>query len=235
MAINISFRKMTEDDKNMANGMRDTSKTPLTDDEIEYVKSQIRAIEADETKFVFNDPKHINRSTCYDFIDDIVYVTRNVFPDNKYGSIHPRDIMSVRAVLAHEYYGHRTYRDEYLNDLNKGKDFHTTEYWQDECRASMTAAEITPNLTEIDKRDLVMDTIYRADEAQQIIETTDFMKEVLYGYKRNEKNITPTVGRITYVSKESTARLRKRFENIDCLPEMQNTSNTDYFSGWEPK
>ena len=29
------------DDKNMANGMRDTSGTPLTDDEIEYVKSEI--------------------------------------------------------------------------------------------------------------------------------------------------------------------------------------------------
>ena len=40
------------DDKGMANGMRNTSKTPLTDEEIELVKKEIRRIEADESVFV---------------------------------------------------------------------------------------------------------------------------------------------------------------------------------------
>ena len=75
--------------KDMANGMRDMSRRPLSADEIDFVKSEIRRIEADESVFVFNDEDHQNGSTCYNFIDDKIYVTRNVFPDTKYGSTHP--------------------------------------------------------------------------------------------------------------------------------------------------
>ena len=217
------FRPITKN-KEMANGMRNTSRTPLTDEEIEFVKREIRAINADETIFVFNDPEHIDRSTCYNYIEDRVYVTRNVFPDDKYGSIHPRDIMSVRAVLAHEYYGHRTYRQEYLSDDEKDRGYHTTELWQDECRASITAAKITPNLSEKDKCDLVQDAIFRADEAFHYIELDDFMKGVLYGYSNNEKNIAPDITRITYVSKEGPKGLRNRFDNVCDMPQVPQSS-----------
>lgn len=131
------IKLIAQDDKNMANGMRDMSRTPLTNAEIVYVKSEIQKIGAEEKVFVFNDEEHIHLSTCYNFIEDRIYVTRNVFPDTKYGSIHPRDLMSVRAVLAHEYYGHRTYRGEYIADYLKGPNFYTTEIWKDECRASI--------------------------------------------------------------------------------------------------
>ncbi|MGN0416272.1 MAG: hypothetical protein ACI4FX_12425 [Agathobacter sp.] len=139
------------------------------------------------------------------FIEDKIYVTKNVFPDTKYGSIHPRDLMSVGAVLAHEYYGHRAYREEYMSDYEKNPEFHSTPIWQDECRASITAAKTSPNLTEKDKCNLVLDAIYRAQEYHHRIEMDDFMKEVIYGYTNGEKNIaclTP----ITYVSEESTER-----------------------------
>ena len=86
----ISFK-----DKDMANGMRDTSKKPLSEEEIDFVKSEIRRIGADESVFVFNDEEHLTLSTCYNFVEDKIYVTRNVFPDEKYGSTHPRDLMSV--------------------------------------------------------------------------------------------------------------------------------------------
>ena len=137
------------------------SRTILTDKEIEFVKSEIRRIGADESRFVFNDEAHIQSSTCYNFITDLLYVTRNVFPDTKYGSIHPRDIMSVGAVLAHEYYGHRTYRNEYLDDYKKGIDYRSIPEWQDECRASIVAAETAPGLTKMDKANLVLDAVYR--------------------------------------------------------------------------
>lgn len=143
-------------DKTMANGMRNMSKTPLTDDEIEIVKSAIKKIEADETKFVFNDEDYVAKSTCYNYVEDVIYVTRNVFPETKYASAHPRDIMSVAAVLAHKYYGHRAYRDEYLADLEKGDDYHTTPIWEDECRASITAAKTAPNLTKTDRTDFII-------------------------------------------------------------------------------
>lgn len=194
------------DDKNMANGMRNTSGVPLTEKEIEFVKSEIKRIQADESVFVFNDPEHYKDSTCYNFEEDKVYVTRNVFPDELYGSAHPRDTMSVGAVLAHEYYGHRHYREEYLSDWEKGKDYHTTTLWQDECRASLTAAQIAPGLTEIDKRDLVLDAVFRAKEYGQLIEMNDFMKETVYGYNSNERKITHDIEQPKYVSEESQKR-----------------------------
>ena len=43
--------------KDMANGMRDMSRRPLSADEIDFVKSEIRRIEADESVFVFNDER----------------------------------------------------------------------------------------------------------------------------------------------------------------------------------
>ena len=131
----------------MANGMRNVSGTPLTAEEIEYVKEEIRRIQADENVFIFNDEDHIEGSTCYNFEEDIIYVTRNVFSDELYASAHPCDTMSVGAVLAHEYYGHRQYRQEYISDWEKGRDYHTVPLWQDECRASLTAAQIAPGLT----------------------------------------------------------------------------------------
>ena len=194
------------DDKNMANGMRNTSGTPLSEADIEFVKSEIRRIQADEIVFVFNDPDHLRDSTCYNFEDDKVYVTRNVFPDELYASAHPRDTMSVGAVLAHEYYGHRHYRQEYISDWEKGKDYHTTPLWQDECRASLTAAQIAPGLSEIDKRDLVLDAVYRAKEFGQLIEMNDFMKEAVYGYSSNERKITRDIEQPKYVSEESQER-----------------------------
>lgn len=42
-------------DKQMSNGMRMAGFRPLSEEEIEIVKSEIRRIEADEAVFVFND------------------------------------------------------------------------------------------------------------------------------------------------------------------------------------
>lgn len=205
--IKIKLHAITGNgDKNMANGMRNTAGTPLNEQEIEFVRSEIQRIQADESVFVFNEPEHFRDSTCYNFEDDKVYVTRNVFPDEMYASAHPRDTMSVGAVLAHEYYGHRKYRQEYLSDWEKGKDYHTTPLWQDECRASLTAAQIAPGLTKIDKRDLVLDAVYRAKEFGQLIEMNEFMKEAVYGYSDNERNITGELEQPKYVSEEGQKR-----------------------------
>ncbi len=213
----------------MSNGMRDMSRTPLTESEIEYVKSEIERIQADESVFIFNDPEHIQGSTCYNYVEDKIYVTRNVFPDLKYGSAHPRDVMSVGAVLSHEYYGHRAYRNEYISDREKGIDYHTTEEWQDECRASITAAKSSPGLTQKDKADLVMDAVYRADEYNHYIEMDSFMKEVVYGYTDGEKNITYDIGRINYVSKTSQERNETDWNNNSKMPEVwDNTEDYNF-------
>lgn len=188
-------------------------------EEIGFVKLEICRIKADESVFVFNDEEHVAKSTCFGVIEDKIYVTRNVFPDEKYGSTHPRDVMSVAAVLAHEYYGHRMYRNEYIYDIEN--DTETIPCWQDKCRASITAAKVTPNLTQKERADLIQDAIYRAREAGHLIEMDDFMKEVVYGYSKGEKNITQSITRINYVSEESNERAESMRRDNDKLSRMR--------------
>jgi hypothetical protein len=223
---NIQFRAMTsEEQKLLANGMRDTSKKPLTDEEIEFVKSEIKRIHADESVFVFNDTKHIHNGTCYNFEEDKIYVTRNVFPDLRYPSAHPRDTMSVGAVLAHEYYGHRAFRAEYLDDLKKGPSFHTMPLWRDECRASLWAAQTAPGLTQIDRRDLVLDAVFRAKEYGQLIPMDEFMKEALYGYTKNERSIATEFREPKYVSEKSQEGHISDRGNGGAMPKMPHRPN----------
>lgn len=225
IAYSLEYTPITPE-KEMSNGMRMSGNTPLDDSEIRIVEKAIREIEAEREIFVFNDPNHLS-NTCYNEFLDIVFVGRNVFPDIQYGSTHPRDIMSIRAVLAHEYYGHRTFRDEYLSDYKK--DIITTPKWQDECRASISAAKLSPGLTQMDKSHLVLDAIKRAEEYGQWIKTDDFMKEVLYGYSNPEKerNIVPRLEPIVYVrAKSKDGDVRNR-TCTDSLPEMQNDSERE--------
>ena len=153
-----------------ANGLRRSPFTDLSKEDIDHIKAEVRAIQADESVFVFNK----GRQTGYvDEIDEI-RVRCDVFPDSS--SKHPRDLMSERAVLAHEYYGHRYY---------KGK----LEYgsWNDEFRASYAAAKNAPNISDDDRRYLILDALERAKEAGVTITHNDFIRGVLYGCKINEE------------------------------------------------
>ena len=79
--------------------------------------------------------------------------------------------MRIRAVLAHEYYGHRENRG---TPLPQGS-------WADEFRASYMAAKNTPNLTVEDIRHLILDALERAKEAGVTIRHNAFIRRVLYG------------------------------------------------------
>ena len=198
----LNFSKIDEN-KKMSNGMRDISHKPLTEDEINLLKKEIKRIEADESVFVFNSPKH--QDTCYSPKDDKVYVGRNVFSNTDDGSIHPRDVMSPAAVLAHEYYGHRYYRKEYLETPD------LTPEWQDECRASITASKKAKNLKDTERKDLVMDARYRAWEYGQVLEMDDYMKEAVYGkYTDNEKPIIPRITPLVYIPLHQLPEMRKQ-------------------------
>lgn len=209
--MTIKFIKNIE--REMSNGMRDISNKPLNEKEIEYIKEQFKSINGDENILIFNPTDDCAKGTCYDYHKDVIYVKRNIFPDYKYGSTHPRDLMSVTAVLAHEYYGHRKYRQEYLDDYVAGQEYKTTPYWKDECRASITAAEITPNLTYEDRKYLILDAFKRAEENGQVIEMDDKMIEMVYGYSKGERNITQPISHIKYVSIDDLEQNNKEREN----------------------
>lgn len=163
--------------KYMSNGWRTPGTKILTDDEINMIKFEIHAIGADLSVFVFNDENHIN--TCYNDKEDKIYIRGDILPDTRYASNITRDLMSVRAVLAHEYYGHRPHREEYLRDAKIG--MKTIPTWEDEYRASYEVAKYSPNLSDLDRYHLIQDAIDRKKEANQVVELDDFMRETLYG------------------------------------------------------
>ena len=153
------------DSRNMANGQRTSPFHILTSHEIASLLEDIHAIRADASVFWFNS----GAKTGYIDELDIINIQGDVLPD--ISSPHPRDRMSARAVLAHEYYGHRSYRG---TPLARGS-------WNDEFRASYMAAKNCPNLTHEDCVYLIQDAIMRAQEAGITIHNNHFMNEVLYG------------------------------------------------------
>ena len=208
--------------KEMSNGMRMPGKEKLSVEEIAIIKEEIKRINADETIFVFNDPDHLDR-TCYNIEKDCIFVGRNVFPDTRFGSIHPRDLMSIAAVLAHEYYGHRPFRAEYLYDqLTKTV---TTPIWMDECRASINASKLAPNLTIMEKSFLIQDAVKRAQEFGQQIEMDDYMRGVLYGCTETDKNIVPQLREIIFVSEESNERILQSGEARITMSQLWKFAN----------
>ena len=148
-----------------ANGLRRSPFIELTENEILFVKEEINALGADMSVFRFNQ----GRSTSYVDDDDVIFIKGNIFPN--VSSAHPRDLMSVRAVLAHEYYGHRQFRNTAAKRSS----------WNDEFRASYSAAKTAPNLTKEDRRLLILDALQRAKDAGVKIIYNSFIRRVLYG------------------------------------------------------
>ena len=162
----IKERNISPNERAMANGLRRSPHIKLSEEDKQHLLQEIIAIEADPNKFVFRD----NVGSGYSDERDIVFVSSNIFPSSD-GSTHPRDLMSERAALAHEYYGHREHRN---TSVPKGA-------WNDEFRASYSAAKNCPNLSDEDRYYLVLDALERAKEVGVSIRYNDFIRSVLYG------------------------------------------------------
>ena len=147
-------------------GLRQSAHRELNSDEINYIKNEFSEIGGDPSKLRFNK----GSSTSYRDDIDMINIRGDVFPD--VNDIHPRSVMSERAVLAHEYYGHAA---------NRGTTARIGS-WNDEFRASYMAAKNAPNLSEMDKYHLIQDAVSRAQEAGVSIRPNEFMRSILYGY-----------------------------------------------------
>lgn len=154
--------------RDMANGMRKSCMISLTEEDKAFIREEIEKIGADASHFMFRDFS----PTGYSDKRDIVFLSSSVFPPAD-GSVHPTDKLSVRAVLAHEYYGHRPHRWTRLS----------RNAWNDEFRASYAAAKNCPNLSERDRAELIQDAIFRAQSAGITIKYNKFIRRCLYGYE----------------------------------------------------
>lgn len=168
-------------EKAFAAGNRRSPLYELNEKEIEMIKSEIKAIGANPDDFVFNSAA--TRGTCFLPSDGKIHIKGNIFPDEF--SDHPRDRLTVRAVLAHEYYGHRPYRSQYLREdsITKPEEIERifANAWADEFRASYMAAKNAPDLSDEERAMLILDSLSRAKEAGVTIKNNDFIRRVLYG------------------------------------------------------
>ena len=153
-------------DARSAGGLRRSPFVLLTDEDIEKLQNDIQAIGADIDVFLFN----IGFQTGYSDETGFINIRGDVFPEKS--STHPRDMMSERAVLAHEYYGH------YLFTPSK---FEAGD-WRDEFRASYISSINAPNLSDDDRRYLMLDAYERAKEGGRILEYSKKAREIIYGY-----------------------------------------------------
>ena len=150
----------------MAMGLRRPVSHVLTDAEIAELKQEAESIEVPVDKLIFNS----GPQTGFRDRTEMIYIRGDVLPDPNGNTM--RDTMTSRAVLAHEYYGH--YKS------------HPSEYepgdWRDEFRASYNAAVNTPNLTDEERAQLMIDAYDRAKEAGEFHGYDAVARRIIYGY-----------------------------------------------------
>ncbi len=87
-------------------------------------------------------------------------------------STENRDRLSIAALLAHEYYGH------YKAHLSPYK----PDDWRDEFHASYRAALDAPDLTNEERRMLMIDAYERAKKAGEFTGYDAIARRLIYGY-----------------------------------------------------
>ena len=84
----------------MANGMRQSPFAVLDDEQIGQIQQFATELEVPQEILSFNT------GTQTGFVDgtNIIHIRGDIFPDES--SLNNRDLLSAKAVLAHECYGH---------------------------------------------------------------------------------------------------------------------------------
>lgn len=152
--------------RNMANGMRQSPFVILDDEQVKIIQQYAKELEIPLEILSFNT------GTQTGFVDGTktIHIRGDIIPDKD--SINNRDLLSEKAVLAHEYYGH------YMNDPSQ---FRIGD-WRDEFRASYSAAINAHGLTDIDRRMLMLDAYDRAKEAGVSVRYNKIARRIINGY-----------------------------------------------------
>ena len=156
---------LEETSRKLAYGMRQPRTRILTLSEIETIKEHAKELGISENILKFNK----GYRTSFDEESGCILIRGDILPDNN--SDIAGDRLTVRAVLAHEYYGH------YMH--------HPSEYeigdWRDEYRASREAALKAPNLSQEERACLMLDAYDRQKSAGVFQGYDKIAKEIIYG------------------------------------------------------
>lgn len=153
-------------ERGLAMSLRRPKSHILTDSEIQSVIDDAKSININP------DVLRFNRGNQTGFLESrgCINIRGDILPDPD--GLTARDTMTQRAVLAHEYYGHyKNHPSPYeIND------------WRDEFKASYDAAINTPNLTDEERRDLMIDAYDRAKEAGAFEGYDEVARRIIYGF-----------------------------------------------------
>lgn len=154
------------EERGLAMSLRRPKSHILTDSEIQSVIDDAKSIDINP------DVLRFNRGSQTGFLETrgCINIRGDILPDPD--GLTARDRMTQRAVLAHEYYGHyKNHPSPYeIND------------WRDEFKASYDAAINTPNLTDEERRDLMIDAYDRAKEAGAFDGYDEVARRIIYGF-----------------------------------------------------
>jgi SPP1 gp7 family putative phage head morphogenesis protein len=153
-------------ERGMSNGLRTSPFHILNDKEIKSVLNDAKKIEIPQNTLRFNT----GNQTGFLDREKIINVRGDILPDLQSNNL--RDNLSSKAVLAHEYYGH--YK-AYPSKFKIGD-------WRDEFNASYRAAIDTPNLSDEERRSLMLDAFDRAKEAGVNVKYNKMARRLIYGY-----------------------------------------------------
>lgn len=162
-----SLLRASRPSRYFANGLRRDANYVLDDEDIRYVVEQAISIGIPEHVLRFN---HGTQTGVVDLAGKI-NIRGDIFPDDR--SSENRDTMTVRAVLAHEYYGHYAHIGTAYAEGD----------WRDEFRASYRAAIDTPNLSDIERASLMIDAWQRGYDAGVELKITPAYRKIVYGYE----------------------------------------------------
>lgn len=160
----MDVKKSTQ--RAMSNNGRTSKFHVLTQDEIEKVYEDADSLEIPRNILRFNE----GDQTSFDDETGLIFIRGDILPDPY--SILLRDNLSQKAVLAHEYYGHY---------MSHPSHFRIGD-WRDEFMASYNAAVNAPNLSEKDRRMLMLDAYDRAKEAGVTVTYNKKARELIYGH-----------------------------------------------------
>lgn len=152
--------------RNMANGMRKSPLNILDDKQIERINQYADELQIPRNVLSYNT----GFQTGFSDRKKIINIRGDIFPDKT--SYNNRDLLSERAVLAHEYYGHMKHDP---SNFDVGD-------WRDEFRASYAAAIKAPGLSDEERRMLMIDAYDRAKEAGVPVKYNKKAREIIYGY-----------------------------------------------------
>lgn len=152
--------------RNMANGMRKSPLNILDDKQIERINQYADELQIPRNVLSYNT----GFQTGFSDRKKVINIRGDIFPDKT--SYNNRDLLSERAVLAHEYYGHMKHDP---SNFEVGD-------WRDEFRASYSAAINAPGLSDEERRMLMLDAYDRAKEAGISAKYNKKARKLIYGY-----------------------------------------------------